>query len=88
MTPYDSAAHLLLGRTYLRAGRARDAINACRLSLWSEESADGHACLGEGLLAVRDPAGARLEAQRALAIDPSHAGARALLERASEAAPR
>jgi hypothetical protein len=58
------------------------------LSLWSEESAQAHAYLGEALFAVRDVAGARLEAQRALALDPAHTDARRLLERIGEAPPR
>lgn len=88
LTPYDARAHLLLGRSYLRAGRARDAINAFRLSLWSEESAPAHAYLGEALLAIRDVTGARLEALRALGIDPGDANARRLLERVGETPPR
>jgi Flp pilus assembly protein TadD len=35
LSPYDSDAHLLLARIYLRGGRVSDAIDALNISLWS-----------------------------------------------------
>jgi Tfp pilus assembly protein PilF len=52
---------------------------AFRISLWSGPTAAAHLALAEVLLETRDRAGARTEVQRALALDPESADARALL---------
>ena len=45
---------------HLRAGRTRDAIESLKISLWSEETAEGHEALGEAyLLEKNSAAGAR-----------------------------
>lgn len=36
LSPYQSEAHLLLGRIYLRSGRVAEAINALKISVWSD----------------------------------------------------
>ena len=36
LAPYDSEAHLLLGRIYLRTGRQQDAVDALTIALWSD----------------------------------------------------
>ena len=36
LAPYDSQAHLLLGRIYLRTGREQDAIDALTIAVWSD----------------------------------------------------
>ena len=36
LSPYQSEAHLLLGRLYLRNGRLQDAVNALKISVWSD----------------------------------------------------
>jgi len=36
LAPYDSDAHLLLGRIYLRSGREQDAIDALTIAVWSD----------------------------------------------------
>ena len=36
LSPYQSEAHLLLGRIYLRNGRTQDAVNALKISVWSD----------------------------------------------------
>ena len=74
-------AHLLLGRIHLRNGRVQEAIAAFKLALWSAETADVHVALGEAYRQAKDPDAARAEAERALALDPSSADARALLQR-------
>jgi tetratricopeptide (TPR) repeat protein len=79
LSPYLAEAHLLLGRIYLRDGQTREAIDALKISLWSTESADAHATLGEAYRQTKDLAAARSEAQRALALDPASKGARELL---------
>lgn len=36
LAPYDSAAHLLLARIYLRNGRTAEAIDALKIAVWSD----------------------------------------------------
>jgi Flp pilus assembly protein TadD len=36
LSPYQSEAHLLLGRIYLRTGRPQEAINSLKISVWSD----------------------------------------------------
>jgi tetratricopeptide (TPR) repeat protein len=81
LSPYLAEAHLLLGRIHLRNGRVRDAIDAFKISLWSAETAEGHAALGEAYRQNKDADAARVEAARALAIDPEFAEAKQLLAR-------
>jgi cytochrome c-type biogenesis protein CcmH/NrfG len=38
LAPYESQAHLLLGRIYLRTGRMQDAIDALTIAVWSDPS--------------------------------------------------
>ena len=80
LSPYEAAAHLLIGRIHLRAGRAGDAVEALKIAIWSEDSAPARVVLAEAYLALKDPAAARGELQRALALDPSSSDARRLLE--------
>ena len=83
LSPYDADAHLLLGRIHLRNGRVREAVDALKISLWSQETPQAHVALGEAYLQTKDLAAARGEAERALALDPSSADARQLLQRLS-----
>ncbi len=81
LSPYEAEAHLLLGRIYLRTGRVREAVEEFKIALWSQESADAHVALGEALLSAKNEAEARIEAERALKLDPASAPARRLLDR-------
>ena len=81
LSPYLADAHLLLGRILLRNGRVREAIDAFKISLWSAETAEAHAALGNAYLQDKDPTRARAEADRALGIDPTLAEAQALAAR-------
>jgi tetratricopeptide (TPR) repeat protein len=81
LSPYDAEAHLLLGRIHLRNGRVREAIDALKISLWSAETPQAHVVLGEAYIQAKDDAGARAEAERALALAPGSVEARRLLER-------
>ena len=76
---------MLLGRLHLRAGRTRDAIDALKISLWSEETPAAHVALGEAYLQAKDPDAARAEAERALQLAPGLSGATELLARARSA---
>ncbi len=81
LSPYQAEAHLLLGRIYLRTGRLREAIDALKVSIWSEETAAARVELAEAYLAARDSASARTEAERALVLDPGSVHAQKLLDR-------
>jgi tetratricopeptide (TPR) repeat protein len=81
ISPYLAEAHLLLGRLYLRGGRAGDAVEELKIALWSEPSVAAHLALAEALLQVSDTAAARAEVDRALALDPKSAEALALKAR-------
>ena len=75
LSPYLAEAHLLLGRVYLRGGRAADAVEALKIALWSEATVPAHLALAEAFLQVQDQAAARAEVERALALDPKSAEA-------------
>jgi tetratricopeptide (TPR) repeat protein len=81
LSPYFADAQVLLGRTLLRTGRVHEAIDAFKIVLWSAETAEAHAALGEAYRQAKDPAAARAEADRALALDPASVEARQLLAR-------
>lgn len=81
LSPYLAEAHLLLGRLYLRGGRPAEAVDTLKIALWSEETVAAHVSLAEALLQVQDQASARIEVERALAIDPKSAEALALKAR-------
>jgi tetratricopeptide (TPR) repeat protein/TolB-like protein len=81
LSPYLAEAHLLLGRLYLRGGRPAEAVEALKIALWSEETVAAHISLAEALLQVQDQAAARVEIDRALALDPKSAEALALKAR-------
>lgn len=80
LSPYLAEAHVLLGRIYLRGGRTAEAVDALKIALWSEETPVNHVALAEAYVKARQPAEARREAERALALDPESAAARAVLQ--------
>jgi tetratricopeptide (TPR) repeat protein len=80
-SPYLAEAHLLLGRIHLRNGRVPEAIGALKIALWSAETAEAHAALGEAYRQNKDLDAARAEADRALALDPESVEAKQLLAR-------
>ena len=80
-SPYLAEAHLLLGRLHLRGGRPTEAVEALKIALWSEETVAAHLSLAEAFLQVQDQAAARVEVDRALALDPQSAEALALKAR-------
>ncbi len=79
LSPYEAQAHLLIGRIYLRGGRPEEAIDALKISIWSEDTAPAHVALAEAYLKVGKPPAARTELERALVLDPQSAAARRLL---------
>jgi tetratricopeptide (TPR) repeat protein len=81
LSPYLADAHVLFGRIHLRNGRVHEAIDAFKIAVWSAETAEAHAALGEAYRQANDPAAARVEAQRALTLDPASVEAKQLLVR-------
>ena len=80
LSPYESAAHLLIGRIHLRAGRPSDAVEALKISIWSEDSPPAHVVLAQAYVSMKSWPGARAELQKALKLDPASAEALRLLE--------
>ena len=83
LAPYQSQAHLLLGRAYLRSGRIEEAIDALKIAIWSEDTLASHLAARRGVLSGarrrRRPRRTRVDPRKA---DPQNADARKLLERA------
>jgi tetratricopeptide (TPR) repeat protein/TolB-like protein len=79
LSPYLAEAHLLRGRIHLRNGRAPEAIEALKISLWSAETAEAHTVLAEAYVETKDRTAAREEAERALMMDPKSAAAKRLV---------
>jgi Tfp pilus assembly protein PilF/TolB-like protein len=80
LSPYEASAHLLIGRIYLRAGRPADAVEALKISVWSEDSAPAHVVLAQAYLSMKNTPAARTELQKALKLDPESTEARRLLD--------
>ena len=81
LSPYEAAAHLLLGRIYLRTGETAAAINAFKIALWGQESAEGRIALAQAYIQMKDSASARAALERALALDPNSSEAKELLSK-------
>jgi tetratricopeptide (TPR) repeat protein/TolB-like protein len=81
LAPYQSEAHLLLGRLYLRDGRVAEAIDELKIAIWSEDTIPAHLALAEAYMADKNDASARAEVQTVLKRDPVNADAKALLDK-------
>jgi tetratricopeptide (TPR) repeat protein len=81
LAPYDSAAHLLLGRVYLRSGRMDEAIDEFKIAIWSEDTVGAHLALAEAYVQAREVAAARAELQWILKADTQNAEAKRMLDR-------
>jgi Tfp pilus assembly protein PilF len=79
LSPYQAQAHLLIGRIHLRGGRPREAIDALKISIWSEDTAAARVAIGEAYLKAGDTASAKSNLEKALALDPSSEEAKRLL---------
>jgi len=79
LSPYESEAHLLIGRILLRGGRPREAIDTLKISVWSRDTAQARLALAEAYVAAREFAAARTEVQAVLTAEPGNAAASALL---------
>ena len=81
LAPYDSAAHMLLGRTYLRGGRMEEAVDEFKIAIWSDDTVGAHLALADAYVQGRDHTAARSELQWILKADPQNAEAKRMLER-------
>jgi tetratricopeptide (TPR) repeat protein len=79
LLPYEAEAHLLLGRIHLRTGDASAAVDAFKIALWSQESADGQIALAQAYVQLKNEPAARAALQRALVLDPNSTTAKELL---------
>jgi tetratricopeptide (TPR) repeat protein len=80
LSPYQSEAHLLLGRAYLRSGRIDDAVDALKIAIWIDDTVAAHLLLAEAYIQARDLDVARAELQWILKADPQNSEARRLLD--------
>jgi len=79
LSPYESEAHLLIGRILLRGGRVREAIDTLKISVWSRDTPAARLALAEAYVAAHEYAAARTEVQAVLTAEPGNAAAAALL---------
>ena len=81
LAPYADEPHVLLGRLYLRDGRAPAAIDELKVAIWCRETVEARVALGEALLANGQRDEAHAEAERALVLQPGSVTAADLLRR-------
>jgi tetratricopeptide (TPR) repeat protein len=79
LSPYAAQAHLLIGRIHLRGGRPEAAVEALKISVWSEDTATARVALAEAYMKLQKPEAAKTELQRALVLDPASAEAKRML---------
>ena len=79
LSPYEASAHLLMGRIHLRNGRTPQAVDALKISIWSQETPAARVALAEAYVKLQNVADARHELERALVLDPESAEARRLM---------
>ena len=79
LSPYEAQAHLLIGRIHLRAGRPQEAVNALKISIWSQDTAAARIALADAYLKLQNASAARAELERALVLDPNSVEAKRML---------
>jgi tetratricopeptide (TPR) repeat protein len=80
LAPYQSEAHLLVGRIYLRSGRGKNAIDALKISIWSEDTNAARLALAEAYIREKDTDSARASLTVVLTRDPDNAEAQRLFD--------
>jgi tetratricopeptide (TPR) repeat protein len=81
LSPYEDEPHVILGRLHQRGGHLPEAIEEFKIAIWCRDSAAARISLGAALLESGDRDAARREAERALALEPDSADAKALLKK-------
>jgi len=66
---------------YAKGGRSSDAVDEFKVAIWCKETPAARLGLASAYLDAGDAVAARREAERALALDPNSADARALLKK-------
>jgi tetratricopeptide (TPR) repeat protein len=79
LLPYEADAHLLIGRIHLRGGRPQEAVDALKISIWSQDTIAARIALAEAYISMKNTTAARVELERALALDPESPQATRLL---------
>jgi tetratricopeptide (TPR) repeat protein len=79
LSPYEAQAHLLIGRIHLRTGRPREAVDALKISIWSEDTAPARIALAEAYVKLHNGPAAREQLERALVLDPNSGDAKRML---------
>ena len=69
---------MLLGEIYLREGRAEEAVDELKISIWSQDTIAAHVKLAEAYIAGRNGDAARIELQTVLTRDPTNSRAKQL----------
>jgi tetratricopeptide (TPR) repeat protein/TolB-like protein len=81
MAPYDAAAHRGLAEVFQSEGRPEDALRELGEAVSNLNDAPTHIQMAQLLIEMNRPADARDQLRQALALDPSNAQARQLLEK-------
>lgn len=79
LSPYESEAHLLIGRIHLRGGRPAEAVDALKISIWNRDTAAARIALAEAYLRQQNTTAARGELEKALTLEPGSAEAKRIL---------
>ena len=79
LSPYEASAHLLIGRIHLRNGRTAEAVDALKISIWSQETVAARLALAETYMKQQNTTAARTELERVLVLDPASGEAKRLL---------
>ena len=80
LDPYNPRIHALLGRLHRASARTEQALNEFRMALWSKDDAGIRVELALLLREAGRLAESRIEAQKALALDPTREDARRLAQ--------
>ena len=72
---------------HLRAGRTREAIEALKISLWSEETAEAHEALGEAYLLEKNTRGRARRGRARPGAETGYPEAMRLLKQAAPVQP-
>jgi tetratricopeptide (TPR) repeat protein len=78
LDPYNRRTHLLIARLHRRRGDHERALNEFRMALWSEDDAAVRVEVAQLLREMGREEEARIEAQKALKLDPANPDARRL----------
>jgi tetratricopeptide (TPR) repeat protein len=76
--PNDTGSRRELAEIYRERGELQEALSELSILLWTEPSPEAHVRLARVYLELSEPGKAAAEIEKALQMDPEHAGARGL----------